>query len=97
MADMEPERLVPEVLDELAALLGIRGEPIYRITSRWPRTMPQYHVGHAELVGQIERAVARLDGLELAGNAYHGVGIPNCIRTGEQAAERVVEGLAERG
>ena len=91
MAEMDADRLVPLVLGELAELLGIRGDPIYRITSHWPRTMPQYHVGHAELVERIEGAVAKLAGLELAGNAYHGVGIPNCIHTGEQAAERIVE------
>lgn len=90
MAEMETVRLEPQVLRELAALLGIRGEPVFRTTSHWPRTMPQYHVGHTELVERIESAAARLEGLELAGNAYHGVGIPNCIHAGEQAAERVL-------
>jgi oxygen-dependent protoporphyrinogen oxidase len=47
-------------------------------------------VGHLELVERIESATARLDGLELAGNAYHGVGIPACIHSGEQAAQRVL-------
>jgi len=94
MAEMDNDRLVPLVLGELAELLGIQGDPIYRITSHWPRTMPQYHVGHTGLVERIESAVAQLDGLELAGNAYHGVGIPNCIHTGEQAAERVLEVLS---
>ncbi|HUT94129.1 MAG TPA: protoporphyrinogen oxidase [Thermoguttaceae bacterium] len=95
MAEMDADRLVPLVLGELAELLGIRGDPIYRVTSHWPRTMPQYHVGHTELVERIESAVGKLDGLELAGNAYHGVGIPNCIHTGEEAAERVLRAFSE--
>jgi len=93
MAEMDDGRLVPLVLGELAELLGIRGDPIYRLTSHWPRTMPQYHVGHTGLVEQIETAVAQLGRIELAGNAYHGVGIPACIHTGEQAAERVLASL----
>jgi len=57
--------------------------------------MPQYHVGHGELVAAIERAAACLPGLALAGNAYHGVGIPACIHSGEAAAERIVGELEE--
>jgi oxygen-dependent protoporphyrinogen oxidase len=97
MAEMEAARLEREVLGELAGLLGIRGEPIWRTTSHWPRTMPQYYVGHVELVEAIEGAVARLPNLELAGNAYHGVGIPDCIHGGEQAAERVLGQAASHG
>jgi len=93
MAEMRAAELEPQVLGELAGLLGIRGEPIYRRTSHWPGTMPQYHVGHMQLVEEIENAVAKLENLELAGNAYHGVGIPACIHTGEQAAESVFRTL----
>lgn len=91
LVEMDSGELESRVLGELAAMLGIRGEPIYRTTSHWPRTMPQYHVGHVALVQQIESAAAKLDRIELAGNAYHGVGIPNCIHSGEQAAERILE------
>jgi oxygen-dependent protoporphyrinogen oxidase len=52
--------------------------------------MPQYHVGHLNLVAQIEARAAALPGLELAGSAYRGVGVPQCIRSGEAAAERIV-------
>jgi oxygen-dependent protoporphyrinogen oxidase len=51
--------------------------------------MPQYHLGHVDRIKRIEHLVAALPGLQLAGNAYHGVGIPNCIHSGEQAAETV--------
>ena len=94
MAEMEPAEVEPQLLEELAKLLGISGQAIYRTTSRWPRTMPQYHVGHVELVQRIESRAATLPNLELAGNAYHGVGIPNCIHSGEQAAEKLLETAA---
>lgn len=85
--------LLGRVLDEVAALLGIRAAPEYLRIARWPRSMPQYHVGHRALVARIEQRVAALAGLELAGNAYHGVGVPHCIHSGQMAAQRVREYL----
>lgn len=76
-------------IDELAELLGARGEPELTRVVRWPASMPQYYVGHVQLVERIEGLAARYATLALAGNAYHGVGVPNCIHSGEQAAERV--------
>jgi oxygen-dependent protoporphyrinogen oxidase len=62
--------------------------------ARWPRSMPQYHVGHVDLVSAIENQLHRWPGLALAGNAYHGVGIPHCIHSGETAAEHIGAYLA---
>jgi len=90
MAQMDDDRLVAIVLGELRGWLGISGEPVHVRTARWPRTMPQYHVGHQELVARIEARAAELPGLALAGNAYRGVGIPDCIHSGEQAAACVM-------
>lgn len=90
MAEMEDDRLLKIVLDELRGLLGISGKPEYARVAHWPRTMPQYHVGHLTLVDRIESRVDKLPGLVLAGNAYHGVGMPDCIHGGEQAAERAL-------
>ncbi len=81
------------VTEELADLIGARGEPLLVEISRWPASMPQYHVGHAQRVERIETLAAQWPTLALAGNAYHGVGIPNCIHGGELAAERVVAAL----
>jgi oxygen-dependent protoporphyrinogen oxidase len=89
MAEMDDARLVSLVCEELASLLGIKGEPIYQTVAHWPGTMPQYHVGHVQLVERIQAAVVRLPNLALAGNAFTGVGIPNCIHTGELAAEAI--------
>lgn len=82
------------VVEELGQLLGIRGEPSMFQIARWPHAMPQYHLGHLETVARIEAAVQRFPGLQLAGNAFHGVGIPHCIHSGEQAAEGVIATLA---
>jgi oxygen-dependent protoporphyrinogen oxidase len=96
LAAMDADELEPLLLDELAKLLGIRGAPVYRNLARWPAAMPQYHVGHRELVARIEARTATLAQLELAGNAFHGVGLPHCIHSGELAAGRAL-GVTERG
>jgi oxygen-dependent protoporphyrinogen oxidase len=90
MLEKPDEQIKATVLAELGELLGAQGEPeLFRI-QRWPATMPQYHLGHLDRVAEIERLVGQMPGLQLAGNAYRGVGIPFCIRSGELAAERVV-------
>ena len=96
MAEMPDERLLPIVFDELTKLLKMKGEPKYTRIAHRPGTMPQYHVGHKELVASIESRVEKLPGLELAGNAYHGVGIPDCIHTGETATQRLIERIEDR-
>jgi oxygen-dependent protoporphyrinogen oxidase len=90
MAELPAEELRRAVYGELRRLVGIRGEAHYEDLARWPRTMPQYHVGHLVRVAEIERRVADLPGLELAGNALRGVGLPDCIHGGELAAERAL-------
>ncbi|HEV7278657.1 MAG TPA: protoporphyrinogen oxidase [Pirellulaceae bacterium] len=81
---------------ELAELLGVQGEPLFAEVVRWNRTMPQYHVGHLDRVAAIERLVEQSPGLAVAGNAYRGVGIPFCIRSGQQAASRVRDAALAR-
>jgi oxygen-dependent protoporphyrinogen oxidase len=90
LAEMPDAELVPLVLGQLGRLLGIRGEPVYCCTAHWPGTMPQFHVGHKDLVERIKTAVGKLPGIALAGNYLQGVGIPHCIHTGQQAAESVL-------
>jgi len=95
MAEMEDARLREIVLEELGRLLGIRGEPLFCTIAHWPRTMPQYHVGHKDLIAKIDARAAAWPGLELAGNAYRGVGIPDCIHGGQQAADRLLRNLVD--
>jgi len=92
LAEMPERKLLPLVLGELRPLLGIgiQAKPCYVNTAHWPRTMPQYHVGHRQRIGRVLARMAALPNLELAGNALEGVGIPNCIHTGELAAERIL-------
>jgi oxygen-dependent protoporphyrinogen oxidase len=89
LADAADDRLRSIAVTELAELLQILAEPRLVQINRWPRSMPQYHVGHLNLVDQVDARVQSLPGLALAGSAYRGVGIPHCIHSGEQAAERL--------
>ncbi|HEY3101413.1 MAG TPA: protoporphyrinogen oxidase [Methylomirabilota bacterium] len=79
--------LVARARRELGEALGIAAEPGLVRVSRWPASMPQYRVGHLARVDVIERRAAALPGLHLAGAAYRGVGIADCVRSGEAAAE----------
>jgi oxygen-dependent protoporphyrinogen oxidase len=74
----------------LRELLGITEDPLFVEAAKWKDSMPQYEVGHLERVNEIERLVNELPGLSLAGNAYRGAGIPDCIASGERAADVLV-------
>jgi protoporphyrinogen/coproporphyrinogen III oxidase len=87
------EELVALARDEVG-LLGITAEPTLTRVHRWPYGMPQYVLGHPERVARIDAALTEHPGLAVAGAAYRGVGIPDCIRSGEGAAESVVRALA---
>ena len=87
--ELSETELLARVRDDLRQLLGIERAPLFAEVSKWERSMPQYHVGHLERVNRIEQRVASLPGLILAGNAYSGLGIPDCIRSGEAAADKI--------
>lgn len=82
--------------EELRNLIGTESEPIFARVSRHPLSMPQYKVGHLELISNIKDCVNKYPSLQIAGNAYNGVGIPDCIRSGESAAENIVEDLFKK-
>lgn len=90
---LENDELVGLARDELG-ILGIRAEPHLTLIHRWPCGMPQYVLGHPERLARIDDALEGHPGLALAGAAYRGVGIPDCIRSGEEAAEAVARALA---
>ncbi|MGI8406422.1 MAG: protoporphyrinogen oxidase [Thermomicrobiales bacterium] len=85
--------LVDAVVNELREVLGIHATPTLERVYRWERGMPQYTLGHLARMRRIEAGVQRLQGFALAGNMFRGVGIPDCIASGEAAADRL---LAER-
>ena len=89
LAVMPDVQLVPLLLKELRKVVRIEGEPLFTTVAHWANTMPQYNVGHRELVREIESLVATESSLALAGNAFSGVGIPHCIHTGFVAAEKI--------
>ncbi|MBX3307893.1 MAG: protoporphyrinogen oxidase [Nitrospira sp.] len=89
--------LVATVREELASICGIKAEPIYTEVNRWWKAMPQYTIGHLDRLTQLDVALSRYPGLVLTGAAYRGVGIPDCIRDGAEAAERVIHNLLGKG
>lgn len=85
--------LVDRVRADLATLTGITGPPVHAVVQRWGGGLPQYGVGHGERMAALERAVAELPGLAVAGATLRGVGVPACIGSGRAAAERIAAGL----
>lgn len=92
LVDMNDRELAAAVRESLATLLGVRAEPRLARISRWRRSMPQYHLGHLARVARIHTRTAAL-GLHLAGNAYEGIGIPDCVRGAEAQAGALLAGL----
>ncbi|MDA3649541.1 protoporphyrinogen oxidase [Saccharopolyspora indica] len=88
--DAEVQR---RVRADLAELTGIAAEPVDSVVLRWGGGLPQYGVGHLDLIADVERAVAEQPGLALAGAALHGVGVPACVATGEAAAMEITRAL----
>ncbi len=76
---------------ELARILGPLPEPQMIVVRRWPRSLPQYGVGHLERMKELEERVRSLDGLSLLGNGYRGVGVPDLVRDARAAARQFVE------
>jgi oxygen-dependent protoporphyrinogen oxidase len=86
-------KMEKNVREELASLLGVKAQPLFSRVYRHPHSMPQYHVGHEARIQRIENDLAKFPALALVGSAYHGVGISDCVRTGEDAAETIVNQL----
>jgi oxygen-dependent protoporphyrinogen oxidase len=91
--DLPDDLLLRLVRDELRAILAIDAAPIVTRIYRWHRALPQYVIGHEARLASIDRALARHPGLYLLGSAYRGVGIPDCIQSGREAATRATEAL----
>ena len=91
LADDEILRIVRS---ELQAILGLTAEPLFARVYKWKASMAQYTVGHLERVKRIEQLLP--PGIFLAGNGYQGIGVPDCVRMGREAAERGV-GAGEVG
>jgi protoporphyrinogen/coproporphyrinogen III oxidase len=87
----EPDEVViASVMEELQEIAGFRAAPRFWHIARWPRSMAQYSVGHPQRLKEIEARTAAIPGLFLAGNAYQGIGVPDCIRMGRAAALQIL-------
>lgn len=86
------DTILHAVTTELRDIAGVTARPKFSRIFRWPRSMAQYPVGHARRIAELEARVASIPGLHLAGNAFQGIGIPDCIRMGRTAAEKILAG-----
>ncbi len=87
-------RILEIVRGELKQIIGLNAEPLFARVYKWKSAMAQYSVGHLERLQRIESLRQKLPGLALAGNGYNGIGVPDCVRSGAEAAGKV---LAEMG
>jgi oxygen-dependent protoporphyrinogen oxidase len=76
---------------ELRNILGLEALPLFSLISRWPSAMAQYNVGHQDRIMRIASLIEKYPRLFLAGNAYGGIGISDCIRSGKSAAQRALD------
>jgi oxygen-dependent protoporphyrinogen oxidase len=83
------ETLVAAAQRELRSIMGLQAVPVFHSIARWPNSMAQYTVGHEKRQQQVESIVKGVPGLHLAGNGYRGIGLPDCIRAGKEAATRI--------
>jgi oxygen-dependent protoporphyrinogen oxidase len=84
------ETILSTVMSELQEIAGFRAQPRFSRIFRWPSSMAQFTVGHPQRVAEIEARAAAIPGLHLAGNAYRGIGIPDCVRMGRLAAGQIL-------
>lgn len=84
------DALVETARHELYEILGLQSHPLLARVFRWDCALPQYAVGHLERVAAMERVLAELPGIQIIGNSFHGVGIPDCVKSGRLAAEKLM-------
>jgi oxygen-dependent protoporphyrinogen oxidase len=84
------DEILTIVQDELREILGMNARALVRQVHRWKHAMAQYGLGHNARVARIREQVTGIPGLALAGNAYSGIGVPDCVRSGSEAAAKVL-------
>jgi protoporphyrinogen/coproporphyrinogen III oxidase len=93
--DLTDEQIIGVVREDLQQILGpqirgLRAEPLFTRVYRWKSAMAQYGVGHLERLERIETLRKAIPGLALAGNAYRGIGVPDCVRSGREAVKQLL-------
>jgi len=87
MFELDETAMLDAVRRDLRDLLGVSAPPLLAHVEKWPRSMAQYHLGHTQRLARIRASLQRNTALALCGNAYEGAGLPDCVRSGESAAE----------
>jgi protoporphyrinogen/coproporphyrinogen III oxidase len=87
---LSDDEIIAIVRTELQQIVGLRAEPLFARVYKWKSAMAQYGVGHLDRLDRIERLRQQLPGLALAGNGYRGIGVPDCVRSGQDAARQVL-------
>jgi len=87
------EEVIRIVREELQQIIGLTADPLFTCVYRWQGAMAQYGVGHLERLERIQGLLQQLPGLTLAGNGYRGIGVPDCVRSGTEAANRALLAL----
>jgi oxygen-dependent protoporphyrinogen oxidase len=95
LAEQDEPALIELARQELRTIMGITATPVLAKAYRWHKANPQYDLGHGLRIAEIERSLADFPGLYLAGAAYHGAGIPDCIFSGMKAARSIVTQRAQ--
>ena len=92
----DKNELLELAMEELNLTLGITAQPLISRVFMWDKAMPQYNLGHPEILQRIDAALQNHPGLALAGNSYRGIGIPDCIHSGELAMEKILNSKSLR-
>jgi oxygen-dependent protoporphyrinogen oxidase len=88
--EMSEEEILEIVRGELQQIISLNAEPLFARVYKWKSAMAQYSVGHLERLQRIEALRQKLPGLALAGNGYNGIGVPDCVRSGTEAAGKIL-------
>jgi oxygen-dependent protoporphyrinogen oxidase len=90
VSQLSDDAILAVVRNELQQILGLRAAPLFARVYKWKSAMAQYGVGHLDRLDRIERLRQQLPKLALAGNGYRGIGVPDCIRSGSEAAKQIL-------
>jgi protoporphyrinogen/coproporphyrinogen III oxidase len=91
--DYSDQQILQIVRDELRGIIALNAEPLFTRVYKWRSAMAQYSVGHIERVARIQKLCEKFPGLALAGNGFNGIGVPDCVRSGTEAATKVLSQL----
>jgi oxygen-dependent protoporphyrinogen oxidase len=88
--DLSEEGIIAVVKNDLQQILGLAADPLFSRVYKWKSAMAQYTVGHLDRLARIDRLCQQLPGIALAGNAYRGIGVPDCVRSGRDAVQQLL-------